>query len=234
MTNLEVVDTADIARLVADPTRVRVLNALVRGPQRTSQLATLTSMSSAALTRHLQLLRSARVIERIDVEDDGRGRAYQLVPGALDDLADWIRSTTWTAELPAASSRSRTQDLLIRVGAFLDALGDGDRNFFERYLREDAVLVFPGLATPVDKEGCLQSVANHPPYRCHRILTEPILQRVGANCTVLTFRAEVATTADDAVRPNIVTAVFDEREPWQLVHLQWTPSPSIDMEEALP
>lgn len=36
--------------------------------------------------------------------------------------------------------------------------------------------------------------------------------------------AEVATAADETARPTFITAVIDESDPWQLVHLQWTPA----------
>src|SRR5918992_3671566 len=126
------VDTAATANLLSDPTRVRILEALSAGPMRTAQLSAATGMSPAALSRHLNLLRKADVVARKDVADDGRGRAYELRPAALDALAGWLRSTTWAAELAAVSDQPRTRELLARMGGFLDAFAAGDVAYFER------------------------------------------------------------------------------------------------------
>jgi DNA-binding transcriptional ArsR family regulator len=219
-----VIDTAATASLLGDPTRVRILDALTAGPMRTAQLAATTGMTPAALSRHLNLLRKAEVVARLDVADDGRGRAYQLRPAALDALAGWLRSTSWAAELAAGSAQPQARRLLGRMGGFLDAFAAADSAFFERHLRPDAVLVFPGMSRPVDKQGCIDSVESHPPYRRHQILTEPIVRLLGAATTLITVNAEVATLADDTVRPTFITAVIDEGDPWQLAHLQWTPA----------
>ncbi len=223
-----VTDTAVTAGLLGDPTRVRILEVLTAGPMRTSELAAATEMSPAALSRHLNLLRKAEVIARRDVADDGRGRAYELQPGALDALAGWLRSTSWAAELAAVSEQPQTRELLARMGGFLDAFAASDVGFFERHLRPDAVLVFPGTSGLFDKRGCLDSVASHPPYRAHHILTEPAVRLLGAATTVITVTAEVATAADDTARPTFITAVITEGEPWQLAHLQWTPAAPTD------
>ena len=106
------IDTAATANLLSDPTRVRILEALSAGPMRTAQLSAVTGMTPAALSRHLNLLRKAEVVAREDVADDGRGRAYQLRPAALDALAGWLRSASWAAELAATSAQPQTRELL--------------------------------------------------------------------------------------------------------------------------
>jgi DNA-binding transcriptional ArsR family regulator len=219
-------DTAQTANLLSDPTRVGILDALRAGPMRTSELSATTGMSPAALSRHLNLLRKAEVIARNDVADDGRGRAYELRPAALEALAGWLRSTSWAVELAAASTQPQTRELLGRIGGFLDAFATSDVGFFERHLRPDAVLIFPGGSKPVDKQGCLDSVASHPPYRRHDILSEPVVRLVGATTTIITVIAEVATAADQDARATFITAVIEETDPWQLAHLQWTPADS--------
>jgi DNA-binding transcriptional ArsR family regulator len=219
-----VIDTAATANLLSDPTRVRILEALRAGPMRTAQLSVATGMTPAALSRHLNLLRKAEVVAREDVADDGRGRAYQLRPAALDALAGWLRSASWAAELAEASAHPQTRELLARMGGFLDAFAASDVGFFERHLRADAVLIFPGMSQPVDKQGCLESVASHPPYRRYDIRSEPVVRLLGAATTVITVTATVATAADEAATPTFVTAVIEEADPWQLAHLQWTPA----------
>lgn len=217
-------DTAATANLVGDPTRVRILDALTAGPMRTAELAAATGMTPAALSRHLNLLRKAEVVARKDVANDGRGRAYELRPAALEALAGWLRSTSWAAELAAVSDQPRTRELLARTGGFLDAFAAADVAFFQRHLRPDAVLVFPGMSSPVDKQGCIDSVAWHSPYRRHQILTEPVVRLLGAATTIITVTAQVATAADDTSRAVFITAVITEGSPWQLAHLQWTPA----------
>lgn len=218
------VDTAATASLLGDPTRVRILEVLASGPMRTIELATATRTTPAALSRHLNLLRKADVIARRDVAEDGRGRAYELQPAALDALTGWLRSTSWAAELAAVSEQPRTRELLARMGGFLDAFDASDVGFFERHLRPDAVLVFPGASGLFDKQSCLDSVASHLPYRRHHILTEPMVRLLGAATTVITVTAEVAIADDDTARPTFITAVMTESNPWQLAHLQWTPA----------
>lgn len=221
-------DTAAAANLLSDPTRVRILEALRAGPMRTAQLSAVTGMTPAALSRHLNLLRKAEVVAREDVADDGRGRAYQLRPAPLDALAGWLRSASWAADLAATSAQPQTRELLARMGGFLDAFAASDVGFFERHLRPDAVLIFPGMSQPVDKQGCLDSVGWHPPYRRYDILREPVVRLLGVATTVITVTAKVATAADEAARSTFVTAVIEETDPWQLAHLQWTPADPTD------
>lgn len=217
-------DTAATARLLGDPTRVRILESLAQGPLRTAELSAATGMSPAALSRHLNLLRGAGVLRRDDVDGDGRGRVYRVTPEALEPLGAWLRATGWTAELATASDRPRSREMLSRIGGFLDAFAVGDVGFFRRHLREDVLLVFPGVPRAYDKQDCLDSVGSHPAYREHRIVEEPILRVVGSVTTVITCVAYVATAADDAARRMFVTAVVEEGDPWRLAHLQWTPS----------
>jgi DNA-binding transcriptional ArsR family regulator len=163
-----VVDTAATASLLGDPTRVRILDALTSGPMRTAELAAATGMTPAALSRHLNLLRKAEVVARMDVAGDGRGRAYELRPAALDAFAGWLRSTSWAGELAAVSAQPQTRELLTRMGGFLDAFAASDTAFFERHLRSDAVLVFPSMSHPVTKQGCIESAAGSGYHRHHR------------------------------------------------------------------
>ncbi len=217
-------EVAVSAGLLSDPTRVRILDVLTGGPLRTSELAAATGMSPAALSRHLNLLRRAGAVVRVDVAEDGRGRAYEIRSAALDDLAVWLHTTRWSSELESTSAEPRTRQLLARVGGFLDAFATCDTAFFERHLRHDVVLVFPGVSYLVDKQGCIDSVASHPPYRRHQVLGTPLVRSLGAAVAVITMTVEVATTANDTSRPMVITAVLTEGDPWQLAHLQWTPA----------
>jgi DNA-binding transcriptional ArsR family regulator len=211
----------DLVAALADPVRLRLVEALGDGPRRTSELAGRLAMTPAALSRHLNRLRDAGVVRRTDVDDDGRGRRYTLRPDALDPLAAWVRTAQWTSKLASASAEPAARELLARMGGFLDAFGAADVAFFERHVRDDALLVFPGMA-PIGKAECLASVTSHPSWIRHDVVGEATAQAIGG-ASVLTFVADVRTSADPASRRVCISATFDSGEPWRIAHLQWTP-----------
>lgn len=75
---------------LADPTRRAVIDLLQRGPQRSGELATALSTSRPAMSRHLRVLRKARLVTEQIMEDDARGRVYRLQPEPFDVLRDWL------------------------------------------------------------------------------------------------------------------------------------------------
>jgi DNA-binding transcriptional ArsR family regulator len=68
---------AEIFKLLADPTRVRILDALSHGERCVCDLASLVGISESAMSHQLRLLRTARLVR---VRRDGRQAFY-----ALDD-----------------------------------------------------------------------------------------------------------------------------------------------------
>jgi DNA-binding transcriptional ArsR family regulator len=68
---------ADIFKLLADPTRVRILDALSHGERCVCDLASLVGISESATSHQLRLLRTARLVR---ARRDGRQAFY-----ALDD-----------------------------------------------------------------------------------------------------------------------------------------------------
>jgi len=219
-------DPGVIAALLADPTRVHILEALSERPMRSNELARRVGATTAALSRHLNQLRQAGLIQRSDVETDGRGRCYRLCPDPLDTLARWIRHATWASKLAAASTEPAAAVLLARMGGFLDAFAARDVAYFEHRLRDDAVLVFPGAGQVFDKAGCIATVATHGLYRHHQVVGEPAVQRAGESATVLTMLVDTTTSGQAGPQRMFISAVFAETDPWQLVHLQWTPDGS--------
>jgi DNA-binding transcriptional ArsR family regulator len=219
-----VIDQAELAQALADPVRLRILDHLSSGPARAQALAEVAGLAPSALSRHLKILRDSGLVDRIDVAADGRGRQYRLQPEVLDPLLRLLHSTRWTVELGAASDHPRAQILLARMGAFLDAFSNADEAFFQRHLRKDVALVFPFESEPINKDGCLQAVASHPPWMKHRVIGEPLVQHLPGNATLLTFLAVVQSANDPDERPMFITACFEEPEPWELIHLQWTPA----------
>ena len=84
-----VLDTfcADKLKVLADPTRLTVLEALLNGPQHVGQMNERLGLEQSLLSHHLKVLRSAGLVEALR---DGKKVRYQLAPevasrgGSLD------------------------------------------------------------------------------------------------------------------------------------------------------
>jgi len=81
--------SADPFLAVADPTRRAILDRLRTGEAPVAQLASSFDMTRPAVSRHLRVLRDARLVRERRGGDDGRQRIYQLTPGPLRDVAQW-------------------------------------------------------------------------------------------------------------------------------------------------
>jgi ArsR family transcriptional regulator, lead/cadmium/zinc/bismuth-responsive transcriptional repressor len=77
---------SDVFKLLGDPTRVRLVDALVHGERCVCDLATLVGLSESAVSHQLRLLRAARLVR---VRRAGRSAFYSLddhhVVGLLHD-----------------------------------------------------------------------------------------------------------------------------------------------------
>ena len=71
----DIVDLADVFALLGEPTRVRLLIALLPGPMRVRDLAAVSGISESATSHSLRLLRAHRIV---DVRRDGRAALYDL------------------------------------------------------------------------------------------------------------------------------------------------------------
>jgi len=78
---------ADVFRAVADPTRRAILDRLRAGPAPVNALADDFHQSRPAISKHLRVLRQARLVSQRRV---GRERLYQLHPAPLQQVAGWI------------------------------------------------------------------------------------------------------------------------------------------------
>ena len=74
---------------VADPTRRAILDLLRDGDAPVMQLAAAFDMSRPAVSRHLRVLRDARLVRERRGGDDGRQRIYALTPEPLREVARW-------------------------------------------------------------------------------------------------------------------------------------------------
>jgi DNA-binding transcriptional ArsR family regulator len=88
----------DAFRAIADPTRRAILDRLRAGPANAGTLAADFRSSRPAVSRHLRVLREARLVvnERI-----GRERIYAVNPVPLQTVAGWLEGyrTFWQASL---------------------------------------------------------------------------------------------------------------------------------------
>lgn len=89
-------DLPAVFAALADPTRIAIVERLVREGDRTAgELAEPFAISKPAISRHLAVLEKAGIVER---EVDRQWRRIKLRPEALGAMADWIETqrTFWT------------------------------------------------------------------------------------------------------------------------------------------
>lgn len=84
---------------LADPTRCRIVEILRAGPQPVHVLASSFSISRPAISRHLRVLKQAKLISE---KKAGRENVYRLHAKKLDPAHKWIVaiSAAPTVELP--------------------------------------------------------------------------------------------------------------------------------------
>ena len=92
---------ADPFLAVADPTRRAILDRLRRGEAPVAELAAGFDVSRPAVSRHLRVLRDARLVRERRGGDDGRQRVYELTPAPLREVAQWAMNyqAFWPANL---------------------------------------------------------------------------------------------------------------------------------------
>jgi DNA-binding transcriptional ArsR family regulator len=90
--------TESTFQALADPTRRAVLDLLRRGRQPAGQIAQAFPVSRPAISKHLGLLRRAHLVQE---KKEGRHRFYQLNPGPLKTVDQWLEQYRifWSANL---------------------------------------------------------------------------------------------------------------------------------------
>jgi DNA-binding transcriptional ArsR family regulator len=81
----------DVFAAVADPARREVMSALARGDLSAGEIAALFPISRPAVSRHLRVLREARLVRD---ELVGRRRVYRLDVDGLAPVTAWLTSLT--------------------------------------------------------------------------------------------------------------------------------------------
>ncbi len=81
---------AAIAKALADPVRLQLVDVLRRhaGKVCVCELVPLFELSQPTISHHLKVLRQAGLV---DSERMGLWAYYYVLPGALDELAGWLR-----------------------------------------------------------------------------------------------------------------------------------------------
>ena len=84
----------DVFLAVSDPTRRAILDRLRRGSAPVNELVAGFRVSRPAISRHLRVLRSARLVRE---KREGRQRIYQLEPERIQEVASWAEEyrTFW-------------------------------------------------------------------------------------------------------------------------------------------
>jgi DNA-binding transcriptional ArsR family regulator len=79
----------DAFQAVSDPTRRAILDRLRAGGLPVAEIASGFRMSRPAVSKHLRVLRQARLVRE---RRAGRQRIYQLEPGPLAGMMQWIET----------------------------------------------------------------------------------------------------------------------------------------------
>ncbi len=84
---------------LADPTRCRIIEILHQGPQPVHVLAGSFDISRPAISRHLRVLKQARLISE---KKTGRENRYALHANRLKPVRDWLDGVQATTAKPEA------------------------------------------------------------------------------------------------------------------------------------
>ena len=80
--------TTTVFEILAEPSRRRVLDLLLEQEHTVGELVEALDMSQPAVSKHLRVLRDARLVEsRIDAQR----RVYSLRPEPLADIDAWLK-----------------------------------------------------------------------------------------------------------------------------------------------
>ena len=100
---------ADIAvlKVIADPTRRRILDAVRDGERSVGELVEKVGMHQPGVSRHLKVLRDAGLVE---VRRDAQRRLYRLRPEPLMELDAWLEPyrAEWAGRLDSLERHLRS------------------------------------------------------------------------------------------------------------------------------
>lgn len=92
---------------LADPARRRTVELLGERPLRVGEIAEALDLPQPTTSKHLKILRDARIVEESHPDYDARVRIYALRADGLDDLKRWLKSAEamWSRQLAAFKRR---------------------------------------------------------------------------------------------------------------------------------
>ena len=99
----EIVETADA---LSDPGRVRIIGALLPGELCVCQIIELLGLAPSTISKHLSILRSARII---DARKEGRWMYYRIAddaPPVVKGALRWLRTALEESEQAADDAKS--------------------------------------------------------------------------------------------------------------------------------
>jgi DNA-binding transcriptional ArsR family regulator len=73
--------------VIAEPARRRILEVLRTGERPVGELVETLGMSQPAVSKHLRVLRDARLV---GVRVDAQRRVYRITPGPLREVDEWL------------------------------------------------------------------------------------------------------------------------------------------------
>ena len=88
---------------LADPVRREIVELLATGEMGAGEIAERFPVTRPAVSRHLRVLREAKLVAEQPHPDDARVRVYQLNPEPFSDLHHWLDEieSFWTDQLQA-------------------------------------------------------------------------------------------------------------------------------------
>jgi DNA-binding transcriptional ArsR family regulator len=96
---------------LADPARLAVVGLLRKQPLRSSEIAASLAISRPTMSRHLQLLRRAGLVEETALDGDARARVYRLRQQRFAELRAWLDEVEafWDDQLQAFKAHAERQ-----------------------------------------------------------------------------------------------------------------------------
>lgn len=90
-------------RVLADPTRRRIVEMLAGGALRAGEISSCFDVSAPAVSQHLKALRDANLVR---VRRDAQRRIYELNPEGVRELVAWVDRLRgfWSIKLDALES----------------------------------------------------------------------------------------------------------------------------------
>ena len=110
---------------LSDGTRRAILQRLLKGEARVTELARPFDMSLNSVSKHIRVLEHAELVRR---RRSGREHVLSFNPAPLDAAAEWMRSqrALWTARLESLDALLRAEDrALSRAGKRRRTKGQG-------------------------------------------------------------------------------------------------------------